>query len=249
MLELTENKNSFLKKFFAVYFKVSLKRNFYRVNVKGLDILRELKDNCSEKNIPVIVCVNHSNWWDGVLLNWISNYLFKKDSYCLMDTVDLRKHRYFNRIGALPLERNNKFNSYRSLKYCTELLKNKNRYLWIFPQGEILPNEKIPFRFFNGISFLTEKLDEFDMLCVFFEYRFTSEQRPEIFVEFFRSFHRSDLRKYSRKELTSFLEELFSEKAVDFAERYAENELKDYEILLQGKKSINERKITRSFQD
>jgi len=246
LTELTDKKNKLLDTFFKIYFRNSLKRNFYRINIKGKETLERIKSISQKQNSPVIICVNHSNWWDGVLLNWISHYLIGKESYCLMDTTDLNRHSYFNRIGALPLERKNKFNSYRTLKYCSKLLENRNRYLWIFPQGELIPAERKPFKFYNGVSMISEDMSRLHILCVYFEYKFTFHQRPEIYIDFFNTFEKKDTENKSRKEITMFLEKLFNDQATNFSECFASNDLKDYQIMLSGKKSVNERKITRT---
>lgn len=215
--------------------------------MKEKQILNEVIQNSLKNNNPVIICVNHSNWWDGVLLNWISNYLIKGNAYCLMDKIDLNKHRYFNKIGAIPLDRQNRYFSFRSLKFCIDLLNGKNRYLWIFPQGEIIPNERLPYKFYNGVSYLCEKLDKFDLICVQFEYRFTSEQRPEVYINIFNRFDENDVKVFSRKGFTENLEKLYIEQSNEFVNRICKNDYSGFEIILEGKRSINEMKITRSF--
>lgn len=245
-LILSEKKNPFLDFFFRIYFKYSLKRNFLRINFKGKKLLDEIVQISAKENSPVIICVNHSNWWDGVLLNWISNYVLKGNAYCLMDTVDLSRHRYFNKIGAIPLERKNKFSSFRTLKFCKKILTGKNRYLWIFPQGEIIPNERMPYRFFNGVSYLCENIDKFNLMCVHFEYRFTAEQHPEIYVNVFRSFENKDINTISRKDFTEYLEKLFVDESNKFTNRICKNDYSGFEVILKGRKSINQRIITRS---
>lgn len=248
MTELTDKKNKIFDIFFKIYFRNSLKRNFFSINIRGKELLEKIKSISQEQNSPVIICVNHSNWWDGVLLNWVSHYLIGKESYCLMDTTDLNRHSYFNKIGALPLERKNKFNSYRTLKYCSKLLGNKNRFLWIFPQGELIPNERKPYKFYNGVSLISEDMDRLHILCVYFGYKFTLHQRPEIYIDFFKSFEKEDINRKSRKEFTMDLENIFNDQSEIFSESFAKNDLKDFEIILKGKKSVNEREITRTKQ-
>ncbi len=176
MLEAAKNKS--FEKIFAIYNQNLLKRRFHSIQVSGLDFLRE-----KDRQLPLIIYANHSSWWDGLAAFQIS-YNTKLDSFIIMEEKQLRKLYLFRKLGAFSIIRENAREAYKSLNYAAELLKkNVNRTLWIFPQGEILPNDIRPLKFYNGLTKIVEKVGNCYVLPVAFRYEFLGNYKPEIFVQ------------------------------------------------------------------
>lgn len=194
---LTANKSIWFEKLFGVYNRNLLKRNFHSFKVRNLQNLTN-----SDKNIPLIIYANHSTWWDGLILF----ELLKKDdfdSYVLMEEKQLRKYKFFRKLGAFSIIRENFRESIKSLNYAIEILSNgKNKTLLIFPQGEIFPNDKRPIEFFNGLSYLISKLEKCILIPCSIRLEFVQKHKPEIFIGFGETEIYSRNEKFNRKVLT-----------------------------------------------
>jgi hypothetical protein len=59
--------------------------------------------------------------------------------------------------------------------------------MWLFPQGEMLPQDRRPLKFFSGIAKLAEKIANVNLVPVCFRYEFLMEQRPEVFISIGRA--------------------------------------------------------------
>ncbi len=170
-------KNKLIGSIFAVYHNRLLKKHFYAIHASGMQNL-EYCDNSK----PVILYANHSNWWDGFIAYYLTNCVMKKDDYLMMDIEQMKKYSFFKYIGVFSVDRNIAAEAVRSINYAAELLSNTDKYLWIFPQGEMTPQDKRPLKFFSGITKLAEKTGSVNIVPVCFRYEFMMEQRPEVFI-------------------------------------------------------------------
>jgi chlorobactene lauroyltransferase len=175
---LKAKKSVWLEKIFAVYNRNLFKRRFHSLNVSGLDILQK-----RDKKIPLIIYANHSSWWDGLVAFQISRKA-KLDSFIMMEEKQLKKLFLFRNLGAFSVVRENPRKAVKSINYTVELLtETSNRTLWIFPQGEILPNDCRPFRFFNGLSRIVEKVGNCYVVPLAMRFEFLGKYKPEVFAE------------------------------------------------------------------
>ena len=208
---LEAQKSYWFEKIFAVYNKNLIKRRFSSLKVFNLDILLYKK-----QTLPLIIYLNHSSWWDGLTAFQLS-YNAKFDSFIMMEEQHLRRFYLFRRLGAFSIERQKPREALKSLEYSAALLKNNpERTLWIFPQGEILPNDTRPLKFYNGLSRIIAKTGKCYVLPLAVRYEFTGEFKPEIFVrigeaEFIsgdQNFNIKQQTKYFAEKLTLTLDEL-----------------------------------------
>src|SRR5213592_3367801 len=132
---LTANKSVWFEKLLGIYNRNLLKRRFSSFRVQNLRALNEV-----DKNVPLIIYANHSSWWDGLILF----ELLKSDdfdSFVLMEERQLKQYKFFRRLGAFSIVRENTKSAIKRLNYAVEILTNgKGKTLLIFPQGEIFPN-------------------------------------------------------------------------------------------------------------
>lgn len=175
---LTAQKSEWFESVFAVYNRNLIKRRFYSFKVCNLDELQK-----RGKHFPLIIYANHSSWWDGLAAFEISRTA-KLQSYIMMEERHLKKLSLFRRLGAFSVNRENPRESVKSIKYAAEILKeNSGRALWIFPQGEILPNDSRPIHFYNGLSRIIEKVGSIQIVPVAMRYEFLDKFKPEIFIK------------------------------------------------------------------
>ncbi|HEY0426527.1 MAG TPA: lysophospholipid acyltransferase family protein [Pyrinomonadaceae bacterium] len=174
---LEAKKSAWFESIFAIYNRNLLKRRFNSLQISGLDVLRK-----KSPDIPAIIYTNHSSWWDGLVAFQIS-YQVKADSFVMMEEKHLKKMLLFRKLGAFSVVREKPFEAAKSIDYAVNLLKEKpKRVLWIFPQGEILPNDLRPLMFYKGISKIIAKSGKCLLIPAVFRYEFLGEYKPEIFI-------------------------------------------------------------------
>lgn len=177
---MLEAKKSFwFERLFRVYNRNLIKRRFSSFKISNLCAL----ENLTKRNLPLIIYANHSSWWDGLAAFQISETV-GLDSFIMMEEKHLKRLFLFRRLGAFSVVRENPRQAVKSIEYAVNLLKTDfNKTLWIFPQGEILPNDARPIVFYNGLSRIIKKVKKCLTVPIAFRYEFTGEYKPEIFVK------------------------------------------------------------------
>lgn len=173
---LEANKNRWFEKVFAVYNRNLLRRRFDSLLVKGLQYLPKSKE------LPTVMYANHSSWWDGLVAFQISHQT-KSDSFIMMEEKQLKQLPVFRKLGAFSVTRENPREARKSIDYAVRLLREKpNTTLWIFPQGEILPNDTRPLMFYNGLSRIIKKVENCRIVNLALRYEFLGSYKPTIFA-------------------------------------------------------------------
>ncbi len=175
---LEANKSKIFEKIFSIYNRNLLKRRFYSYQVLGLDYLLNKK-----VNEPLIIYCNHSSWWDGLITFQISREA-TFDSFWMMEEKQLKNLFLFRKLGAFSVVREKPREALKSIDYAAKLLiESSKRTLWIFPQGEILPNELRPIKFYNGLTKIIKKVGNCSVTSLSIRYEFLGEFKPQIFVK------------------------------------------------------------------
>lgn len=201
---LEANKNAFLGKIFAIYNRNLLKRRFQSLQVSGSDFLLN-----RHKNVPLIIYCNHSSWWDGLIAFQIS-FELGLDSFLMMEEKHLKKLFLFRKLGAFSVVREKPREAFESINYSVKLLtENSNRTLWIFPQGEILPNDLRPIVFFGGLTKIIKKTEKCLLASLSIRYEFLGQFKPQIFVKIEKPEMISTDSGFNSKQMTkNFAEQL-----------------------------------------
>jgi 1-acyl-sn-glycerol-3-phosphate acyltransferase len=221
---LEANKKFWFEKLFAAYNRNLLKRRFHKLNVKNFSQLKK-----RDKKIPLIIYANHSSWWDGlVLFEILKNKDF--DSYVMMEEKQLKDLKFFRMLGAFSVVRENYREAIKSAKYAVNLLSSgDDKTLLIFPQGEILPNDFRPIKFFNGLSYLIEKIEICSLVPCSVRYEFLNNYKPEIFVKFGKSETAGFEKNFDRKRFTEILESRMTENLDILKSEIIENNLQNFQ--------------------
>ena len=176
---LKAKKSFTFRKIFTLYNRNLVRRRFSALRVSGLNELQ----NKTVSDAPLLIYANHSSWWDGLVAFEISRRA-ALDAYVMMEEKHLKKLFLFRRLGAFSVARENPRGAVESIRYAAEILTEKReRALWIFPQGEIAPQDARPIFFYNGLSRIIEKLPRARIVPVAMRFEFTGEYKPEIFVK------------------------------------------------------------------
>ena len=223
---LTAKKSAWFEKIFAIYCRHLFKRKFHAFRVSGFDIFGQI-----EKSLPLVIYCNHSSWWDGLVAFEISQSL-KMDSFVMMEEKQLKNLPLFRKLGAFSVIRENPREAVKSINYAANLLKKRqDRTLWIFPQGEILPNDTQPIKFFNGFSRIVEKTKNCNVAPMAIRYEFLGEFKPEIFVKFGKiEPYKVDV-DFNAKSLTGHCSNCLTETLGDLKTDINTNNVNNYERL------------------
>ena len=175
---LEANKNAAFERLFSIYNKNLLRRRFHSLQVSGLDFLLN-----NSFNLPRIIYCNHSSWWDGLIAFQIS-YEVGLQSFVMMEEKQLTKLFLFRLLGAFSVVRDRPREALKSINYAVRILRSDpQNTLWIFPQGQILPNDLRPLKFYNGLAKIVEKVGSCMTISLSMRYEFIGEFKPQIFVK------------------------------------------------------------------
>ncbi|GLC28355.1 lysophospholipid acyltransferase family protein [Roseisolibacter agri] len=131
---------------------------------------------------PVIGFLNHSAWWDPIVLLFLSHDVFRCDGFGLMQGEQLRRFPFFRQIGCFGATGDGIDDARAVVAHASALLRDApGRTLWIFPQGALLP-ARVPLAFRSGLARLQHAVPEAVVVPVALRYELRAEQRPELFV-------------------------------------------------------------------
>jgi chlorobactene lauroyltransferase len=174
---ITAHKIHAFSRVFSFYSTALLKNNFARIMIGG-----ESSIPSPAAHAPTIFFANHSSWWDAILPFYLSVGRWGHDSYAMMDELQLKKYFFFRWVGTFSVDRAHPRESVRSIDYAAHLLRGTSRSLWIYPQGELLPNDTRPLAFFRGVEHIARRIGTVNLVPIAFRYEFLQEQRPTIFI-------------------------------------------------------------------
>jgi 1-acyl-sn-glycerol-3-phosphate acyltransferase len=158
---------------FALYNeRYLLPRHLHAVAVKG----NMQGDN--GKTGPVLYLMNHSSWWDGMLVFLAIMRLSEAGSqhYVMMDEKQMVKFRFFRKLGAFSVDKTTGRGVMESLSYADGLLK-EGHHVWMFPQGDIRHLEYRPLELRPGAGYLLERCGDAVVKPVTVYYALGSQQK------------------------------------------------------------------------
>ena len=224
---LEANKIIWIEKIFALYNRNLLKRRFHSLSLKNFSSIKN-----RDQQIPLIIYANHSSWWDGLVMFEILK-IKDFESYVMMEEKQLVKLKFFRMLGAFSVVRENSRQAIKSIEYAVKVLKSGNRKtLLIFPQGEILPNDLRPLKFFNGLSMIIEKLGICNVVPCSIRYEFLTDYKPDILVKFGKLETVEFSKDIKRKNFTKTLETRLTENLDNLKSEFIENKLQDFQNIL-----------------
>jgi len=189
---------------------------------------------------PLIVYLNHPGWWDGYMCFLITHELLRQrfDSYIMMEEPQLRAYRFFSWCGAFSIDRHSPRAAARSVAYISRLLRERaGRALYIFPQGELAPNDRRPLMIFPGLAHIVRRVGGATLLPVALRYEFRGEQRPEAFM-LLGPAHRAEatceVRALNRNAATRLTESADTLRDLVLAEQ-----LGGFQTLMRGRPGVN----------
>ncbi|GAB4109376.1 MAG: lysophospholipid acyltransferase family protein [Roseiflexaceae bacterium] len=217
----------------------AVQKEFHRVRVLIDGPLPQLS------NGPLIVYLTHSGWWDAYML-FVIYYLVLNQgfqNYIMMEAKQLRAYRFFAWCGAFSIDRKIPGDVDRSISYIANRLRERReRCLWIFPQGRIVPADRRPLIAYPGIARIVQQAGAATLWPVALRYEFRGEQQPEAFIRCGpfhtvtadQAFDPDALTAEIATRLTANADALRDDILADQRER-----IEAYRVLLRGREGIN----------
>ncbi len=155
----------------------ALRRTFHRIAIGG--------EEPQPSTLPTLVYANHPSWWDGYIAFFLSDERWKNTGYLMMEEPQLRRYSFFRYCGVFSVDRHDRREGMRSVRYAADLIRQRpNRYLWIFPQGEITPNDARPLVLFRGAAHIAKVAAPVRCVPMALRFEFVDQQRPEVLINF-----------------------------------------------------------------
>ena len=234
-------KTPWLERAYARYARRLLGRSFARIWVGGAP--------WPAGDGPTIGFLNHSAWWDPILAFHLSHDLFRRDGYGLMQGAQLVRFPFFRRIGCFGVTDSGVEDARGVALYAARTLRGgAGRTLWIFPQGELLP-DRVPLRFRSGVARFARAVPEAPLVPVAVRYVFRNEQYPHCFVRVGEPLrHGESARAAGGREarpldgvghLTRRLEQRLRDELETLDDDLRQPTVTNYRVMLEGRGSLS----------
>ncbi len=226
---------------FGWYSRRQFSRYFNSVRVVMQSGVREM-----DIRTPVIFYANHAYWWDGFWSQLCTEEFFRQRLHIIIEYQQLRKHRFFTRIGAFSLDQSRPRSFPATLNYAAELLSKHNKRqnaLWIFPQGKMEHVDKRPLVFYRGtasiVSRLLEKVPCVYLVSVVSRIEYLEDQKPELFLSFKEPHLVSKVNFPGADNLTAYMQGMTENHLDELGEKIQNRNLGDAKTIIKGRASVN----------
>ena len=206
--------------------------------------------------IPVIFYANHAYWWDGFWSQLCTEEFFHQNLHIIIEYQQLKKHRFFTRIGAFSIDRSRQRSVLDTLRYAAELItadSDRQNALWIFPQGKIEPVDQRPLLFLKGtasiVSRVLEKTPSIYLVSVVSRIEYLGEQKPELSLSFLEPRLLTRDEYSNADDLTAYMQGTTERHLDELGGKIRKGRLDEALTLVKGRESINKRMeaVTRFF--
>lgn len=189
---------------------------------------------------PAICYLNHSSFWDGYVALLLHRMVFRRSfkGYLMMDEAQLKRYQFFRWLGVFSIDLSSSTAAARSTRYiAAKLAERRDRYLWIFPQGKLLPNDQRPLRLYPGLGRIVRGAGGATLWPVALRYEFRNEQRPELFIRAGPA--HTALPNESERTITTETQRRLTAVADSLRDDIVAENLAGYRVLLHGLPGIN----------
>lgn len=166
-------KHPTFNRWFSSYARTKLRGAFEAVRAEGVSALRD-----TVRESPAVVVLNHTSWWDPLLILHLSEHVLRADGFAMMDAANLTRLPFFGLVGAFGVDRASPSDGASVLRYAAKLLDRPGRVVWVFPQGSERPSTERPLNFKPGSAELA-RLARCPTVPVGVRYEWRGAERPE----------------------------------------------------------------------
>lgn len=172
-------KSRWFNAWFAAHARSRIQGSFGAVLASGVEATRALAAEA-----PLLLVVNHSSWWDPLVILHASQHLLGVDGYAMMAAENLRRLPFFALVGAFGVELDRPADGTAAIRYATRLLDRAGRAVWIFPQGRERPSDERPLGFRAGAAQIARVARRARVVPVAVRYEFAGEEQPRLYLAF-----------------------------------------------------------------
>ncbi|MFG6149104.1 lysophospholipid acyltransferase family protein [Halobacillus sp. B23F22_1] len=194
---LKANKSPWMMWGFTRFNRIFLHHHFNNIKICNLN-----STSISKKSLFI---VNHSSWWDALIIFFLNDQVVQSDAYGMMHEEGIRRFPFFRKIGVYSMNSKDRRHLLSSLSYSTELLE-RDKTVWMFPQGDEQHLEKRPLEFSNGASYIAERAEGVHVIPVSLYYSLEHMKKPNVYAIIGRPIDQSLYKSLSRKEKTQLFE-------------------------------------------
>ncbi|WP_227003323.1 lysophospholipid acyltransferase family protein [Kozakia baliensis] len=189
-------------------------------------------------NTPVIICSNHTSWWDPALFAFLQQYFFgTQQGFGPIDAQALKQYPLLGRAGLIPLDPND-FQSIRRFLKTSEHVLNSKHILWITAQGRFVDSRVRPIELEPGIAHLIKRIPGVSVIPLGIEYVFWSESRPEALLQFGAPLKYQDFSKDSINDIRKTIEDALTTTMDTLAKKSLTRDPDCFKILERGSAGI-----------
>ncbi|PBB05166.1 MULTISPECIES: lysophospholipid acyltransferase family protein [Salimicrobium] len=167
------NKNRWIESGFRRVSRTLIRRQFHNVYIA--------KDSGTSPSYGLFL-INHSSWWDGLLLHLLNDKVLQTDSHIMIDEEGMERFPVFSRVGGFSVDHNSLSHTRQALLYTEKLLKEK-KGVFLFPQGGEKHQEARPLRFQKGAGFIIRRCPTEPVTPVVIYYSFGHNRKPEAYIQ------------------------------------------------------------------
>jgi 1-acyl-sn-glycerol-3-phosphate acyltransferase len=182
-----------------------------------------------EQQQPGLYIVNHSSWWDPMIVSELNVQKILHDVYVMTSYEGMKKVPIFKLIGAYSIDKDDPKHVLASLRYTEQLLKEK-KTVCIFPQGEERHLEERPLEFQQGIAMIARRLPGIPVFPVTLYYSFRNTSKQEIWVQIGEAI--SVQQSATREQLNSLFETVLTEQLTQLKTDVIQNQTVAYKQYL-----------------
>ncbi|PTY01750.1 hypothetical protein DB346_11180 [Verrucomicrobia bacterium LW23] len=205
----------------------SLRKHFHSIRLRGRGNLNALAGDR-----PVLAFCNHTNWWDALLVFFLTRHL-PRSVYAMMEEKQLVQYQFFTWFGAFSVDLTSPRASLPGVRYACQRLEDPANLVWIFPQGKIV-SPHVPMQSQPGTAFLARKSPRALMLPVAFRYEFFRDDKPLILIDIGAPFEAAGATE-------QVIQQACADITTSLADAVVRQDLAGFDTLLAPRWSMNKR--------
>lgn len=122
-------------------------------------------------------------WWDGLLPLYLSRKFFNQHARAMMEDKQIKKYKFFPKIGAFSVNLSDSRSVLKSLRYAIKCMDRDRACLFIYPEGELTPPSNFKPTFKKGLAWLFKEMDNsIDFVPIaFYSHTFRGD-KPELYI-------------------------------------------------------------------
>ncbi|KHE71427.1 lysophospholipid acyltransferase family protein [Halobacillus sp. BBL2006] len=207
---LKANKSAFIEWGFKRFNRLFLNYHFEKIMIWN--------QGSSPPSEKTLFLINHSTWWDPLMIYYLNEKVIQSDAFGMMHEDGVKRFPFFRKIGAFSINPDDRRHLMDSLQYSVDLLQ-KEKTVWMFPQGREQHLEKRPLEFFSGVSYIVQRCSEANVVPISLYYSIEHTRKPNAYIQIGEPLAKESYLHLNRKDMTAAFETAATVQLDRFRER------------------------------